>query len=146
METKTKLSTLWLFATLNYLYCDVIGLFDPKELKGVLAGQVSGIEVTQTFLFAASVLMAIPIAMVLLSRILGYRANRGTNLVAGALMTAVQLGTNFMGTPPTASYIFFSILEIAATVAIVWMAWTWHEVKSTSEKAEGIYRHAVASR
>lgn len=145
METKTKLSTLWLFATLSYLYCDVIGLFDPKELKGVLAGQISGIEVTQTFLLAASVLMAIPIAMVLLSRILGYRVNRGANVVAGALMTAVQLGTNFMGTPPTPSYIFFSIIEIAATVAIVWIAWTWHEVRSTSDKAEAMYRHAVTS-
>jgi hypothetical protein len=30
----TKLSTLWLFASLNYLYCDVVTLMDPALLRG----------------------------------------------------------------------------------------------------------------
>ena len=37
---KGKLSTLWLFATLNYLYCDVVTLMDPHLLKAFLAGNV----------------------------------------------------------------------------------------------------------
>jgi hypothetical protein len=30
-DLNTKLSTLWLFATLNYLYADVVTLMDPVK-------------------------------------------------------------------------------------------------------------------
>jgi hypothetical protein len=63
-------SAVWLFAILNYLYCDLIGLMDPALLKGYLAGRVAGMDITQGFLLSASLLMEIPIAMVLLSRLL----------------------------------------------------------------------------
>jgi hypothetical protein len=43
---KSRLSTLWIFATLNYLYCDVVGLMDPNLLKGSLAGNVGGTAVS----------------------------------------------------------------------------------------------------
>jgi len=54
MEGKnSKLSTLWIFATLNYLYCDVVTLMDPGLLKQFLAGNVGGMDVSQGFLLAA---------------------------------------------------------------------------------------------
>ena len=40
-------------------------------------------------------------------------------------MTLVQAATLFLGTPP-AYYLFFSVIEIACTAAIVRCAWTWH--------------------
>ncbi len=139
MEMKTRLSTLWLFATLNYIYCDVLGLMNPSMLKGFLNGHVAGIDVTQGFLLASGVLVEIPMTMVLLSRLLGYRPNRTANIVAGVLMTAVQLGSNFAGTP-TPYYVFFSIIEIAATVVIVWLAWKWQrELSRTSAQTEAIH-------
>ncbi len=121
---KARLSTLWIFATLNYLYCDVVGLMDANLLKGYLAGRVGGIDVTQGFLLGAGILVEIPIAMVLLSRILGYRANRWANVVAGTGMTVVQLVTVLVGRP-TLYYLFFSVIEIGATAVIVWLAWSW---------------------
>jgi len=93
-------------------------------LKGFLAGNVNGIEVSQSFLFGAGVLVEIPILMVLLSRFLGYRANRWANVVAGLTMTIVQLGSLFVG-KPAPYYIFFSVFEVAATATIVWLAWRW---------------------
>jgi hypothetical protein len=33
MNKKTMLSTLWIFATLNYLYCDIMSLMDSNLLK-----------------------------------------------------------------------------------------------------------------
>src|ERR1700730_14970957 len=66
-DMKAKLSTLWIFATLNYLYCDVVTLMDPKSLRQFLAGNIGGIDVSQAFLLAAGILVEIPIAMVLLS-------------------------------------------------------------------------------
>ena len=34
-NVKRTLSALWIFVTLNYLYCDVVSLFDPEQLKQV---------------------------------------------------------------------------------------------------------------
>jgi hypothetical protein len=110
---------------LNYLYCDVLGLMDTDSLKGYLSGEVNGIAITQGFLFGAGVLMEIPIAMVLLSSVLPARGSRWANIVAGTFMTLVQVATLFMA-GLTAFYAFFSVFEIAATVFIVWFAWTWH--------------------
>jgi threonine/homoserine/homoserine lactone efflux protein len=67
--------------------------------------------------------MEIPMAMVLLSRVLKYRANRWANIVAGILMTVVQFSTLFLGSSPTPFYLFFSVIEIACTSVIVWYAW-----------------------
>lgn len=120
-----RLSLLWVFAILNYLYCDVLGLMDPESLRGYLSGEVNGIAVTQTFLFGAGVLMEIPIVMVLLSSVLPARGSRWANVVAGTIMTVVQVATVFMA-GLTAFYAFFSVIEIATTAFIVWYAWSWH--------------------
>jgi hypothetical protein len=121
---KSKLSILWIFATLNWIYCDVIGFMDPDLLKGILAGNMNGIQFSQAFLLGTGVLMEIPMLMVLLSRFLPYRANRWANILAGITMTAVQLGSLFISAPAP-FYIFFSVIEIGATAAIVWYAWKW---------------------
>jgi uncharacterized membrane protein len=41
-------------------------------------------------------------------------------------MTVVQFSTLFFGTS-TIYYVFFSIIEIATTVLIVWFAWNWRK-------------------
>jgi hypothetical protein len=124
-DMKAILSTLWIFAMFNYLYCDVMSLMDPEFLKQYMTGNVGGVHVTQGFLLGAAVLMEIPTAMVLLSRVLGYKANRWANIIAGLIMTVVQFSTLFFGSSPTIYYIFFSIIEIACTALIVWFAWKW---------------------
>jgi Family of unknown function (DUF6326) len=129
-DRKVILSTLWIFAMLNYLYCDVVGLMNPDLLRQYLTGSVNGIHMTQGFLLGAGILIEIPIAMVLLSRVLRYQANRWANIAAGSVMTAVQCLTLVL-TPPVAYYIFFSMLEIACTLFIVWYAWTWPRPEST---------------
>jgi hypothetical protein len=124
-ESKVLLSTLWLFATLNYLYCDVLTLMDPVALQRELTGVVGTIHMTEGFLLGAAILVEIPISMVLLSRVLKYGANRWASIIAGTIMTLVQLSSLFVGTAPTLYYLFFSTLEIACTLFIVWYAWKW---------------------
>ncbi len=114
-DVKVRLSTLWVFVLFNFLYADVMGLFDPK-----LSSQL-----TQEALLAASFLMEIPIAMVLLSRVLKDRPNRWANVMAGGFMAVVQAATLFVGSGPTAYYVFFSAIEIASLLFIVWTAWRW---------------------
>lgn len=122
-SVRSRLTALWLFATLNYLYCDVVTLMDPVRLSRFLAGNVGGMRISQGFLLGASALVEIPIAMVLLSRLLPAGAGWRTNLAAGAVMTAVQLAT--LLAQPAPYYIFFSVFEIAATSLVTWQAWRW---------------------
>src|SRR5918997_6845249 len=137
MEMKSKLSTLWIFVTLNYLYCDIIGLMDPELLPQFLRGNVNGLEITPGFLLGAAILIEIPIAMVLLSRVLKHVANRRANIAAGTIMTAVQSASLFVGTPAP-YYLFFSVIEIATTVAIVWFAWTWRAPAGQGEDKKDV--------
>jgi hypothetical protein len=125
-DRRARLSLLWVFAILNYLYCDVLAFMDPDLLKQYLSGNVGGLQITQGFLFSAALLMEIPIAMVLLSNVLPHRASRWANIIAGTVMTLVQIGSLFMGSGPAAYYAFFSTVEIACTAFIVWYAWRWH--------------------
>jgi MFS family permease len=120
-DRKVMLSTLWVFVMFNYLYCDVLTLTDPVKQVGP--------QLTQGFLLGASILMEIPIAMVLLSRILKSKANRWANIIAGTIMAAVQILTLFIGTP-TIYYVFFSIIEIACVLFIIWCAWKWPKQES----------------
>jgi hypothetical protein len=115
-DLKVRLSTLWVFMLLNYLYCDVLTGFDPTVPR----------DLSRDALLAASFLMEIPIAMVLLSRMLKYRPNRWANVIAGAFMAVVQASTLFVGTT-TVYYVFFSAIEIACLLFIVWTAWRWAE-------------------
>ena len=136
-STKSLLSGLWLFAVLNYLYCDVIGLMDAASLREFLSGMINGMDISPQFLLGASVLMEVPIALVLLSRQLPFRLSRPLNVGAGALMTVVQLASLFVG-QPTIYYLFFSAIEISTTAYIVWVAGRWQAPHETA--AEVTYR------
>lgn len=131
IDKKALLSTIWIFAVLNYLYCDVVGLMDAEKLNQYITGKVGSMQMTQGFLLGAGILMEISIAMVLLSRVLKYRVNRWANILAGTIMSVVQILTLFVG-KPTMYYAFFSTIEIASTAIIVWLAATWRNPESLS--------------
>jgi hypothetical protein len=98
---------------------------DPAAIKELVTGTLGSIQVTQSFLLTAAIFMEIPFAMIILSRALKDRANRWANIIAGAFMAASQVGTMNMGTPPTLHYLFYSAIEIACNLFIVWNAWKW---------------------
>ena len=125
MSMQTKLSTLWIFVTLNYLYCDVTSLMDPDQLKQFLVGDLGGLQMTQGFLLATAIFVEIKVSMVLLSRLLGHRANRRANIAAGAFMTLVQVATLPFGFGLTGYYAFFSAIEVTTTAYIAWSAFRW---------------------
>ena len=142
-DRKAKLSALWIFAILNYLYCDFVGLIDPELLNQYLTGNVEGLQITQGFLLGAAILMEIPISMVLLSLVLKYTANRWANIIAGTIMTVVQFSTLFVGSSPTVYYLFFSIIEITCTALIVLYAWTWVNPESSLESERFLHQEKL---
>jgi hypothetical protein len=123
-DKKVILSTLWIFALLNYIYADIFSLFFNTEAQ-------SG-TMTQGAIFAFAFLMETAIAMVLLSRILKYGVNRWANIVAGVIHTALVGWTLFAENP--SFYIFFASIEIACTLFIIWYAWRWHNPEGQLSK------------
>jgi hypothetical protein len=126
-DIRVRLSVLWLFATLNYIYADVFFCID---VLGSKKGGSSVIHFSPGAWLGIAILMEIPMAMILLSRILKPRANRWANIVAGTIETAAVLLTSFilpilnlMGT--SSYYLFFGAIEVACTSLIVWYAWRW---------------------
>jgi hypothetical protein len=103
-------------------------MMDSNFLKQYLNGHVGKLDVSQGFLLGASILMEIPIAMILLSRVLSYKVNRWANIIAGTIMTLVQI-SSLTVSMPTIYYIFFSTIEILTTLFIVQVAWKWTMLK-----------------
>ena len=64
--TKEKLFTLWIFVTVNYIFCDIFTLFYSENLKQLMSGAMGGMDITETFLFAFSVIMELPMLMIVL--------------------------------------------------------------------------------
>jgi hypothetical protein len=133
-DVKERLSVLWIFTLLNYLYADVIALF-------AFVGSLSEApHLSQAALLASSVLMEIPIAMILFSRILAFRANRLANIVAGILLTLVNGFLTFVlpftngdfRDPIAPMYFFFATIETIASSVIVWQAWTWSRTQTVT--------------
>ena len=119
-DRKVILSTLWIFALFNYIYADVFSLFFNPEALG------ETMTMTEGSVLGFAVLMETSIAMVLLSRVLKYRANRWANIIIGIINTAVVAWT-LSGETPAPFYIFFASIEIACTLFIVWYAWKWRK-------------------
>src|ERR1700683_505689 len=83
-DTKERLSQFWLFALLNYLYADVLALF------AFVGSPHTAPHLPPWALLGPAVLMEIPIAMILASRLLPFRANRLANIIAGLILTLVN--------------------------------------------------------
>ena len=117
-DRKVILSTLWIFATLNYVYADVFTLFFKP------GAQEETVTMTAGGALGFAVLMETAIAMVLLSRVFKYGANRWANILVGAIHTASVFFSLFT-TPPAPNYVLFATVEIVCTLVIIWFAWKW---------------------
>ena len=140
-DTKERLSVLWIFALLNYLYADVVALF-------AIAGSRNSFEPLSPWaLMGSAVLMEIPIAMILACRLLPFRANRLANIIAGGVITLVNGFLTFVlpltngdfRDPVFPAYVFFATIETVCTSVIIWQAWTWSGVEAavSSERIVG---------
>ena len=125
---KERLSLLWVFALLNYLYADVVALWD------IIGTPNFHVHLPPLALMCSAVLMEIPIAMIVACRLLPFRANRLTNIIAGVFLTVVNGFLTYVPplagwgtTPALPEYLFFATIETVATSIIVWKAWNWSE-------------------
>lgn len=102
----------------NIAFADIVGFVNPGALEEIMA-----MEISQGSLLVFSILLEIPIAMTVLSRVLKYSVNRWANIVAGVITMLFVIGGGSM----RLSYIFFATVEVACMALIIWYAWKWPE-------------------
>ena len=121
MDMKALLSTLWIFVLFNIAFRDIHEILRPGFLEEVMTGTVNGVQMTEGFLLLGGMMLEIPIAMVLLSRVLPYRVNRWANIIAGPIAIALIV----VGAPSDLDDMFFATIEVVTLLFIVWYAWKW---------------------
>ena len=140
-DIKERLSLFWIFVLLNYLYADVVALFAVIGARNIAQ---EAPHLSQWALLGSAVFMEIPIAMIVASRLLPFRANRLANIIAGTVLTIVNGAVTFvvplvtaLRPPAFPEYLFFGTIETVCTVIIIWQAATWSGSGSTLEQPVG---------
>ena len=93
---RLKISALWIGMLFLFAYGDIFGFFRPGQIEEVVSGEISGIEITQAFLVAVSVYIAVASVMIFLSLVLRPVVCRWVNVVLGALY-AVSIVASAIG-------------------------------------------------
>ena len=128
VNTRIKLSVLWVTVMLCYIEGDFTSFFPPGGyIQQSLAGKMGPFQTTQLTLLAGSVFISIPCVMVFLSLILRPKVCRNLCIILALLYTIANAISAF--TTHWAYFIFFGIIESALTLLIVWYAWKWPNEK-----------------
>jgi hypothetical protein len=124
INSKIKLSALWIALMFCYTYADILGFYAPGNLEELISGEIAGIQMTQGLLLGSAILMVIPSVMVVLSLVLKAKANRLVNIIAGIVYLGVLGSTFFTGRNP-AYYLLFATVKALLLVLVIWFAWKW---------------------
>jgi len=125
-DRKVILSTLWVFVMFCIAYADIIGFIEPGTLEKIINGD-TGFVLTPAIIVTISLLQAIPIVMIVITRLFRREVSRWLNVAAAVLTLLYVLGG---GNWESASYPIFAVLEVIAMLGILWLAWTWHNDES----------------
>ena len=120
-DMKVRLSTLWIFVMFNILAADIIGFLNTGALQTIIE-----MKPASELLLVFSVLLELPIAMIVLSRVLPFLVNRYANIIAGVITIVFIIG----GGSNILTYYFFAIIEVACLLLMIWYAARWTEHKA----------------
>jgi len=113
---RALLSTLWIAVLINILSADVFSFM-------LGASGEAAVAVTPWIMFAFALVHELPIAMIVLSRVLKRKANRILNFVAAGV-TALYITAGGSATP---HYIFFALAELVCLFFVVMTAKKWQD-------------------
>lgn len=119
---RVKISALWVAMLLLFAYGDIFGFFAPGQIEEVMGGEIAGFRISQGFLFAVSLYIAIASVMVFLTLVLRPAVARWVNVVL-AVLYAVSIVASAIG--EDAYFVFLSLAEVALLLLILRYAWTW---------------------
>ena len=122
-DKKVILSTLWIFVMFCITFADIIGFIEPGTLQKIIDGN-TGFELTPTIILVFSLIQALPISMIVISRLFHRGVSRWLNVIDAVLTLLYVLGG---GNWESISYYVFVSLEGVALLVIIWQAWDWKE-------------------
>ena len=120
---RLKISALWIAMLFLFAYGDIFGFLKPGRIEEVTGGQISGIKITEVFLFAVSLYIAIASLMIFLTLVLRPSVIRWANIVLPVLFIVSVIASAIGET--SAYFLFLSVMESALLLLIVWYAWKW---------------------
>jgi Sec-independent protein secretion pathway component TatC len=118
MNTREIISVLWIIVMINMAFADILSFTLPGALNDLMTGNTP-LKITQEIMLAFALLLEIPIAMIFLSRILKYKANRWANTIASAITILFVIG----GGSAYLHYYFFATIEVVCMLIIIRYAW-----------------------
>lgn len=121
MNIKEKLSTLWIVVMFSMAMADIVGFMTPGALEEIINQTAADFPITQEIMLVFSILIAIPIVMIYLSRVLNRKVNRWTNIIAAVITIVFVAG---LGSADL-SYILFATVEVVSMLVIIRSAWKW---------------------
>ena len=124
LDKRAKLSSLWVFVFLNMIFRDLHEFGRPGFLEEVMTGVVNGVQVTDGLMLIGGIMIAVPLLIIPLTQFLSFKTSRLANLVMGALQIVSVIGVN---REPDLDNVFFAVIEIAALLLIIRLAWSWKE-------------------
>jgi len=120
IDPRVKLSFLWIFVIVNMAYADILSLMDPTSIiRGIMAGN----PLPAGGLLAGAIVMETSFAMIILPWILNYKVNCWVSLIIGLFMIwQIVVGGHGL------YYLFFTVIEVASILLIIWFSWKWKPV------------------
>jgi hypothetical protein len=117
-DVQIILSGLWVATMLTFLWGDVLSIFAGD----FTAGEIEGVQMTQTISMGIAILMVIPIVMVVLSLTLQHPANRWVNIIVALFWIGFNLFS--LRRYPVYNKILL-IISMGFNVLTIWYAWNW---------------------
>lgn len=114
IPVQIKLAGAWASFMFLYIYVDLLNLYKPGVVEGIMGGLVWEFQVSQMLLTAFLASVAIPGLMIVLSMTLPARVNRATNIVVASLNIPYAM-FNAVGE----SWIYFYGLSIGLEVLLL---------------------------
>lgn len=130
VHVRAKISAAWASLMFCYIYADYFGLYETGKLGRMNRGIIDplGPATDATMLFV-SAMMALPSLMIFLSVVLPAALARWLNLIVGAAYAVIIA----MIMRDSTVLLFFGVIEVALSVAIIWLAWRWPRQRSETQ-------------
>ena len=84
-SVQSQMSTLWTATTLNWIFADVLSIYQTNNADMEEFAQKKNVE---EMMLMGALTIQVPISMIFLSKVLPYRVNRWTNIIAPPVCAA----------------------------------------------------------
>ena len=123
INVKNILAGLWTVLMILFIYADIFSLFRTGQIEKMMSGHMGPFIVSQNSILIASLLMAIPALMIIISLTLKSKLNRYINIVVALIYIFVEI-TNMIG-ETWIYYLVYGIIEVIITLFIIIKAIKW---------------------